>query len=137
MVSGILVILSADLFERLKIDDPAGAFHVHGTCGIFGTLMIGIFGQPELGANGLLFGGGLALLGVQAVGVVAVSLWMGATSFGLFTLLKALGILRVHAHADEIGIDSFEHGAVAYPDTITLKEIAMLGNPSVAPAAGD
>lgn len=133
IASGILVLLSADLFEKLKIDDPAGAFHVHGTCGIFGTLAIGILGQPELGANGLLFGGGLELLGVQAAGVAAVFIWMGATSFGIFSLLKVLGVLRIPSDADEIGIDSFEHGAVAYPDTITLN----LGKPSVAPAAGD
>jgi Amt family ammonium transporter len=128
-IAGILVILSADLFESLKIDDPAGAFAVHGTCGAFGTLMIGLLGQPELGANGLLLGGGIDQLITQAIGVIAVVIWMGVTSFVLFFILKSLGILRISDHGQAIGIDAYEHGASAYPDTLPL--------PSNAPAAGD
>jgi Amt family ammonium transporter len=124
-ISGILVILSNDLFEKIKIDDPAGAFAVHGTCGIFGTLAIGILGQPELGANGLLFGGGVAQLMTQLVGVVAVVVWMGVTSFVLFFILKSFGVLRISDHGEEMGIDTHEHGIGAYPD---------MGVPSIAPA---
>src|SRR5690606_37868885 len=106
VIAGILVILTADVMERMKIDDAAGAFAVHGVCGLFGTLAIGIFGQPELGANGLLFGGGVAQLGIQALGAGAVLLWMGLTSYVMFTVLKAVGLLRIPAKAEaELGID--------------------------------
>jgi Amt family ammonium transporter len=128
-IAGVLVILSNDLFEKIKIDDPAGAFAVHGTCGAFGTLMVGILGQPELGANGLLFGGGVEQLITQFIGVAAVVVWMGATSFGLFFVLKALGVLRISDHGESMGIDAYEHGASAYPDILAL--------PGNSPAAGD
>ena len=56
--------------EKLKIDDPVGAFPVHGVNGIWGTLSIGLFGQSALGLSrdGLFYGGGLAQLGVQLLG---------------------------------------------------------------------
>lgn len=129
-IAGVLVILSADLFEKLKIDDPAGAFHVHGTCGAFGTLAIGILGQPELGANGLLFGGGVDQLITQLIGVVGVALFMGTTSFLLFIVLKALGVLRIPSKAEAIGIDAYEHGASVWPDVLPLP-----GDTESAPAA--
>jgi Amt family ammonium transporter len=128
-IAGILVLLTADVFERLRIDDPAGAFAVHGTCGAFGTLMVGILGQPELGANGLLLGGSIDQLMIQLTGVFGVIVWMGVTSFVLFAILKALGLLRISDHGSEMGIDAYEHGASAYPDVVSF--------PSNASAAGD
>ncbi len=138
-ISGVLVLLSADLFERLKIDDPAGAWHVHGTCGIFGTLAIGIFGQPELGASGLLLGGGVAQLVTQVIGVVGVAVWMGGTSLVMFTILKALGVLRMPIKAEEVGIDCYEHGASVWPDVLPLPgDVPLEGGKRVsAPAVGD
>jgi Amt family ammonium transporter len=115
-IAGVLVLLSADVFERLKIDDPAGAFAVHGTCGAFGTLMIGLVGQPELGGGGLLLGGGIDQLITQLIGVVGVIVWMGVTSFALFFILKMLGVLRISDHGEDMGIDAYEHGIGAYPD---------------------
>lgn len=138
-ISGVLVLLSADAFERLKIDDPAGAFHVHGTCGIFGALAIGIFGQPELGANGLLLGGGLSQLMTQALGVAAVVVWMGGTSAVMFTVCKALGVLRIPAKGEVIGIDAYEHGASIWPDVLPMPaEIPVEGGArAAATAVGD
>lgn len=127
-IAGILVILTADVFESLKIDDPAGAFAVHGTCGIFGTLAIGILGQPELGANGLLFGGGFDQLITQVIGIVGVIVWMGITSFALFFILKTLGVLRISDHGAAMGIDVYEHGASAYPDTLPLPTTTAAGD---------
>lgn len=134
-IAGVLVILSNDLFEKLKIDDPAGAFAVHGTCGAFGTIMVGILGQPELGANGLLLGGGIDQLITQVVGVVGVAVWMGATSFILMAVLKALGVLRIPAKAESIGIDAYEHGASIWPDVLPLPgetDIAAAHRPATA-----
>jgi ammonium transporter, Amt family len=77
-VGGILVIYAAEIVERMRIDDPVGAFAVHGACGIWGTLAIGLFAQPGLtfapaGVDvatraGLLLGGGADLLIVQLIG---------------------------------------------------------------------
>ncbi len=138
-ISGVLVLLSADVFEKLKIDDPAGAFHVHGTCGIFGTLAIGIFGQPELGASGLLFGGGVAQLITQLIGVVGVMVWMGGTSAVMFLALKALGLLRIPAKGEAIGIDAYEHGASIWPDVLPMPEDVPVegGKRATAAAVGD
>lgn len=111
VISGVIVLLTIDLMEKLKIDDVVGAFAVHGACGIFGTLAIGIFGQPELGANGLLFGGGVAQLAIQALGAGSVFLWMGITSFVMFKGISAVGLLRISAEAEAIGIDVYEHGS--------------------------
>ncbi len=137
-ISGILVILTLDVFEKLKIDDAVGAFAVHGTCGIFGTLAVGLLGQPELGANGLLLGGGVAQLVTQAVGVVAVIAWMGLTSVVLMMAIKALGVLRIPAEGEAIGIDAYEHGASIWPDVLPVPETTGHGvSAAVKAPAGD
>jgi Amt family ammonium transporter len=139
-IAGVLVLLSADVFERLKIDDPAGAFAVHGTCGAFGTLMIGLIGQPELGANGLLLGGGIDQLITQVIGVVGVIIWMGVTSGVLMFVLKTLGVLRIPASAEATGIDVYEHGTTVMPDLIPvpgLETVSGSEKRATAPAAGD
>lgn len=140
-IAGVLVLLTADVMERLKIDDAAGAFAVHGVCGIFGTLAIGIFGQPELGANGLLFGGGVQQLGVQALGAGAVFVFMGLTSYVLFLVINALGVLRISAKGEEMGIDLYEHGATI-PQDDSLIEVPGDSMPipsrgAAAASAGD
>jgi Amt family ammonium transporter len=142
LVAGVLVILVVDLIESLKIDDPVGAFAVHGACGIFGTLAIGLFGQPELtnGVGGLLMGGGVDMLINQAIGSVATIVWVGATAGVMFLALKAVGRLRVNPKADEVGIDVYEHGASLWPDVLPVGDDGMMmpsGSPVSAPAAGD
>ena len=141
--AGIIVILSVDLIEALKIDDPVGAFSVHGACGIFGTLMIGLVGQPELtgDAGGLLLGGGFDMLLWQIIGSASTIIWVGATAAITFGVLKAVGRLRVNAKADVVGIDVYEHGASAWPDVLPLPGAdAISGSKSMgakSPAAGD
>lgn len=132
-IAGIVVVLAIDVMEKIKIDDAVGAFAVHGACGIFGTLMIGFVGQPELGAGGLLLGGGIDVLIAQIIGVAAVVTWVSLTSLALFTALKVSGLLRVSTKADEIGIDLYEHGASLWPDVLSADE--KIAEP--APAVGD
>lgn len=131
-IAGILVILTADVMEKVKIDDPAGAFAVHGVCGIFGTLAVGFLGQPELGANGLLLGGGADQLITQVIGVVGVMVWMGVTSTIMFAVLKALGVLRISETGEAMGIDAYEHGASVWPDVLPMPSDMVAGE-----AAGD
>jgi len=122
-VAGVLVVLSVEFIDKvLHIDDPVGAISVHGVCGAFGTLAVGLFAQAKyaeaagLGQiNGLFFGGGLHQLGVQALGVVSVFCWVGITSVALFSLIRATVGLRVTRKEELRGLDIDEHGAEAYP----------------------
>ena len=118
LIAGVLVVLGVLLLERvLHIDDPVGAFAVHGLCGVWGTLAVGLFAQnvfqPGSG-NGLFFGGGLKLLAVQALGVGSVVLWCLACGFILFYTIKALIGLRVSKEDELKGLDITEHGMEAY-----------------------
>jgi len=116
LAAGILVVVSVEFIDKvLKIDDPVGAVSVHGVCGAFGTLAVGLFAQePYGGLNGLFFGGGLGLLGVQTLGVLTVFVWVFVTCSGLFLLLKKTVGLRVK-HEEEIrGLDIGEHGIESY-----------------------
>ncbi|MCS6835960.1 MAG: ammonium transporter [Anaerolineae bacterium] len=131
-IGGILVYLSVEAVEALKVDDPVGAFSVHGACGVWGTLAIGLFGAPELmfgyfaGKGGLLMGGGLESLITQFIGVASVT---GAVTVGamlMFGLLKAINRLRVEKIADQIGIDAYEHGVSVWPDVLPMPSISYV-----------
>ena len=98
------------LDHKLKIDDPVGAVSVHGVCGIIGTLCVGLFDCTD----GLLYGGGWSLLGVQALGVLCIALWSFGLGFGLMKLLHRCSGIRVSARIEEEGLDVYEHGESAY-----------------------
>lgn len=122
LLSGIVLVISIGVVESMKIDDAVGAFSVHGACGAFGTLMIGIVGSSALGAPSLFDGGTLDTLGAQVIGVVVVAVWVGATSFLMFGALKAADLLHVAPEADRIGIDAYEHHASVWPNVLPLRE---------------
>ncbi|MFZ3171587.1 MAG: ammonium transporter [Carboxydocellales bacterium] len=109
-IAGVLVVLAVELFDKLRADDPVGAIAVHGVCGSFGTLAVGLFAQD----GGLFYGGGFHLLGVQALGLGAVSLWAFSMTFGVFYLLKRTVGIRVSIADELIGMDISEHGMPAY-----------------------
>jgi Amt family ammonium transporter len=115
LIGGVLVVLSVEFIDKvLKIDDPVGASSVHLSCGIWGTLAVGIWGNVEGTAVGLLHGGGLAQLGIQALGIVSVGAWAALTSLALFLALKAVTGLRVSPKEELVGLDITEHKAEAY-----------------------
>jgi Amt family ammonium transporter len=115
LIGGVLVVLSVEFIDKvLKIDDPVGASSVHLTCGIWGTLAVGIWGNIEGTAVGLLHGGGFAQLGVQALGIVAVGAWAALTSLLLFLIIKVITGLRVSPKEELVGLDLSEHKAEAY-----------------------
>ena len=123
LLSGVVLVYSMRFVESIKIDDAVGAFSVHGACGAFGTLMIGIIGsQALLGAPSLLDGGGIDLLVAQATGVVGVAVWVGVSSFIMFYVLNAINVLHVDPEADRIGIDAYEHHASVWPNVLPLRE---------------
>jgi len=112
LVAGILVIAGTLAIDKLKVDDPVGAVAVHGVNGLFGTIAVGLFDVKE----GLFTTGATHLLMVQAFGVVIVSVWGFAASYGLAKLLQAVGWLRVTAAEEEEGLDMALHGIPAYND---------------------
>ena len=115
-VAGFVVVVAADFVDRkLKIDDPVGAFAVHGACGIWGTLAIGLFAKYDdafLGRDdaGLFYGGGLDQLAMQAILVLIVAAWAIATGLIVFGVLKSVMGLRVSAEEETAGLDVSEHG---------------------------
>ena len=119
LVGGVIVVFSVLAFDKIKIDDPVGAISVHGTCGIWGTLSIGLFAKYDdafLGREdaGLIYGGGFDQLAMQFVMVVIVIAWVGITSFVLFGALKATLGLRVSEEEEVTGLDVAEHGSAGY-----------------------
>lgn len=139
-IAGVIVVFSVLLFDRAKIDDPVGATSVHLICGIFGTLCIGLFAQEGVTSlstvNGLFFGGGLSLLGKEALGVLAVGAFAFAASSLIWYLLKNTIGIRVSLEEEIQGLDIGEHGHSAYPDfgilTPLLNSDAGYGNKAAA-----
>ncbi len=120
-VGGVLVVLSVVAIDQyLKIDDPVGAISVHGVCGAFGTLAVGLF-STGAGASegttplkGLFYGGGTEQLVKQLMGVGAVFAWAMVTGAILFLAIKYTIGLRVSEQEEREGLDLGEHGNEAY-----------------------
>lgn len=112
LVAGGLVVASVEFFDKIaKIDDPVGAISVHGACGMFGTLAVGLFATD----GGVFYGGGIKLLGTQALGVLAVAAWVAVTMTIIFQIIKHTIGLRVDQEIEIDGLDIHEHGlASAY-----------------------
>uniref|UniRef100_UPI003216D22F ammonium transporter n=1 Tax=uncultured Draconibacterium sp. TaxID=1573823 RepID=UPI003216D22F len=111
IIAGFVLPFAVEFFDKiLKVDDPVGAISVHGVSGALGTLAVGLFSTSE----GLLYGFGAKLLGVQAIGVAAFFVWAAGGGFILFSILKKLKVLRVSKRVEEEGLDVYEHGEGAY-----------------------
>lgn len=116
-IGGAVMYMGVYMLERFKIDDPVGAVPVHGFGGVWGTLAVGIFAHSTTGGPvGLLHGGGLEQLGIQAIGVVVVAAFVLTSSAVMFATIRATIGLRVPAQAEVVGLDIFEHGLVTYPE---------------------
>ncbi|MDR0569255.1 MAG: ammonium transporter [Spirochaetaceae bacterium] len=115
LIGGVLVVCAVEFIEKvLHIDDPVGASSVHLVCGVFGTLAVGVWGNAEGVAVGVLHGGGFSQLGKQCIGVLAVGAWSGILSFLLFVAIKAVFGLRVSPKEEMMGLDLSEHKSEAY-----------------------
>ena len=111
VVGGALVVFSVLFIDRkLKVDDPVGAVSVHGVCGLWGTLSVGLFNME----TGLFCGGGLKQLGVQALGAGAAFAWAFGLGLVLFYGIKMTIGLRVTPEEEAKGLDIGEHGMEAY-----------------------
>ena len=118
LVGGIIVVFSVAALDAAGIDDPVGAFSVHGVCGVWGTLVIGLWGfdvQGDGSPLGLLVGGGVEQLGIQALGTAAYAIWTVVTCFIAWQIIGALfGGIRVTEQEETEGLDIGEHGMEAY-----------------------
>ena len=104
LIGGFLVVGSVVFFDKLKIDDPVGAVSVHGVCGAWGTLAVGIFSSAAGGAQFV----------TQLIGVVAGFAWAFGTSFVMFSVIKATIGMRVDEEEEREGLDLTEHGVSGY-----------------------
>lgn len=110
IIAGFVVVFGVEFIDKvLQIDDPVGAIGVHCLCGVIGTLMVGLFASYG-DSIGLFYGGGLKLLGIQALGVLCVAAWTIITAFILFKIVKATVGLRVSKSEELRGLDYEEHG---------------------------
>jgi Amt family ammonium transporter len=111
LIAGILVVLSVFFIDNvLKVDDPVGAVSVHAVNGAWGTLAVGLFATD----GGLFSGGGIKLLGVQALGVITAFAWAFGLGMILFSVIKKTIGLRVSEEEELRGLDIGEHGMEAY-----------------------
>jgi Amt family ammonium transporter len=116
-LAGFIVVYAVYFFDRIRIDDPVGAVSVHGVCGAFGTIAVGLFSATEADGvvkKGLFYGGGADQLVSQVIGVVAIALFVLVTTIVLFGILKATVGLRVDEQEEREGLDIHEHGVPGY-----------------------
>ena len=102
-IAGVIVVLSIIFFDSIKIDDPVGAISVHGVCGIWGTVAVGIFGG--------------ASLSTQIIGTLSVSVAAFIFAYVVFSIVKAIMGVRVTPEEEAEGLDLAEHGQSAYSIT--------------------
>src|SRR4051812_28554802 len=141
-VAGVIVVLGVELLEWLRIDDPIGAVPVHGICGIWGTLSLGLFACGQYGATGpispdnsapltgLLYGGGTQVLAAQAIGSAIVTGATFGVSLAVMYAVNLTGLLRVSKEGELQGLDLHEHGIPAYPEYVISTPV---GSPTTEP----
>jgi Amt family ammonium transporter len=114
-IAGALVVFSVLFFDNIGVDDPVGAVSVHGVCGAWGTLAVGLFADASYGGvNGFFYGGEIGVLGIQALGVFSAFAFAFVVGFLMFKLIdKTIG-LRVSKREEIEGLDQHEHGNDAY-----------------------
>src|SRR6202049_3651799 len=129
-IAGVIVVAGVELLEWLRIDDPIGAVPVHGFCGIWGTLSLGLFACGKYGATGpispdnsaplagLFYGGGLQVLKAQIIGSTCITVATFAVSMVVMLAVNAIGMLRLPAEMEAYGMDLHEHGISAYPEYV-------------------
>ena len=129
LIGGIIVVFAVAALDAAGIDDPVGAFSVHGVCGVWGTLVIGLWGYDiqnptdELPIGeplGLFVSGNFDQLGIQALGTAAYAIWAVVTCFIAWKVIGAVfGGIRVTEQEENDGLDIGEHGMEAYSGFVT------------------
>ena len=117
-----------EFFDNIaRIDDPVGAVSVHMVNGIWGTVAVGLFSTGEDGVmNGLFYGGGVQLLGVQALGIIAIDAYVVVTMFVVFKLIDRVIGLRVPAQVEIDGLDMHEHGLASAYSGFSVSDVSNM-----------
>lgn len=139
VVAGILVCVFVPFIDRRGVDDPVGASSVHGICGAWGVVSVGLLANPEILSTydveinpGLFYGGGFDQLGIQFLGMLAILAWTIICGVVLFSILKHTIGLRVESDQELEGLDVSEHGLVsAYADFVPV--VPAVASESAAP----
>ena len=148
IVSGFLVVFVVEFLDlKLHIDDPVGAVGVHMANGIWGTIAVGLFANPNApaGLNGLFYTGDFTQLGIQLLGFVSVAVYTAVMMTACFTVIKKTVGLRVSREEEIKGLDSTEHGLPsayadfapstnAYADYISEDTVFVSGETPIAEA---
>jgi len=128
-IAGVVVPLAVDFIEHMRVDDPIGAVAVHGFCGIWGTIAVGLFATGQFGiptadgadttttVNGLFYGGGTAQLRAQLIGSITCVIVVFTVAFIIMKLIMSIKgdwRLRVSQDGELEGLDIHEHGSPAY-----------------------
>jgi Amt family ammonium transporter len=117
---------SSMLLKTLKIDDVVDAFPVHGACGIWGVLALGLFGDPDhkMGGNGLFYGGDQ--FRVQVCAIIQICLWAGILSALVVVPLKLTEQLRTSDDSQDQGADVTKHSPIkAYESGAVIQKGAQ------------
>jgi Amt family ammonium transporter len=140
-IAAVIVIEAIWIVERrLKVDDPVGAISVHGVCGSFGVLCVGIFADGQYGAGwngtdlgdkgvtGFLYGGtGWGQFAAQLIGVLTIWIVMGGFAYVFFKIQNRFvkGGIRAEEADELVGLDMPEMGVYAYPQFLPAEEEAI------------
>jgi len=123
IIAGWVYIAWSNLLIKLKIDDAVDAIPVHFGNGIWGCIAVGLFAEQSRldnaydtthGMYGLFYGGGVKLIGAQIVGVLWIIGWVSVIMTPYFIVLNMLGMFRVDALEEEVGLDISHHKGAAY-----------------------
>ena len=145
-IAGVIVILGVDLLEFLRIDDPIGAWPVHGLCGVWGTLSLGLFASGDYqatgsnpgttpaivsgqGLAGVFYHGGWTLFKAQCLGSGIICASTFVVAMIVFIILNVFGVLRISKEGELEGLDIHEHGISAYPEYVISSLAAPRGMP--------
>ncbi len=116
LIAGVIMIFGVDFIKNVvKADDPVGAVTVHGICGAWGVLAVGIFAAGHNGVEGLIAGNAEQLI-PQIVGLLVAAAWGLGAGFVLFKVIDLSMGLRASEEEEMSGLDEPEHGASAYPE---------------------
>ena len=128
--AGVVHNLAFDLIlKRMKLDDPIGAIPVHGACGVFGTLCVGIFGQAHLLPHSRIM-----QIGVQFLGVATCFVWTASTAYVMYRILRATVGLRVPPAEERAGLNIAGELEDEHPDEEDLDNaelLALMGTTAV------
>lgn len=112
LIGGIIVVTTTDLLGKFKIDDVVGAIPVHGFCGAWGTMVVGLFYAGDMF--------NIERVMVQFIGVVVAFVWGVSMSYAIFFVMSKITNLRVSTKFEQRGLDISEHKEIGYSDFMTV-----------------